>query len=151
MVTTYKIADDIKEVAQKLIKDIDKLNHISINNIVFVRINSHIKGDHILGRTVCLSDRAQFLTNKKYIIEFPPVYDTLKKEQQEVVVEHELMHIPNDEKGLIPHDIGEFREIIRKYGLDWITVISDVEKKVKLLKEKEKIEKKQQKLNRSGD
>ena len=81
------------------------------------------------------------------MIEFPPVYDTLTTEQQKIVVEHELMHIPVDEKHhLVPHDVGEFKVIIDKYGLDWFETFKKVSEKVKLLKEKEKLEKKERKI-----
>jgi len=145
MVTKYKFAEDIKEQSKELIATIDNLKHIDIEKVVFCRINKHLSGDHVLGQIAFMSDRTQFLTGKKYVIEFPPVFDTLNEQQQNIVIEHELSHIPVEEVGLIPHDIGEFRAIINKYGIDWINTMAESEEKVKLIKQKEKLEKKLQK------
>ena len=140
---TYKIANDIRERAIKIIKDVKELNHIVVDNIIFVRTTKHIKGDHVLGCCVFLNDRTQFLSNKKYMVEFPPVFDTLKEKQQDIVIEHELYHIPLEEKGLVEHDIGEFRKIVDKYTLEWFQIYQEAESNIKLLKEKDKLLKKQ--------
>lgn len=48
------------------------------------------------------------------------------EEQKKILVEHELRHIGIDEETgnetkyyIVPHDIEEFDEIIKKYGLRW--------------------------------
>lgn len=43
-------------------------------------------------------------------------------EQIRILLQHELMHIGQSEKGTFivkPHDVEDFREIIDDYGLDW--------------------------------
>ena len=52
-----------------------------------------------------------------------------------------LMHIPVDGKGLIQHDIQEFRKILNKYGFDWFTTLDKARENMNLLIEKEKLEK----------
>jgi len=137
----YKYAEDIREIATEIIKNDKDFRHIDLNKVVVVRTEKHQKGEHVLGSCGFLSNRTQFLTQKKYWIEFPPVFDELNDAQKKIVVEHELYHIPKDEKGIVPHDRGEFNKIIEKYGLDWIEVYKDAENKVKLLQDKEKIDK----------
>lgn len=50
----------------------------------------------------------------------------LDESQLRILIEHELMHIGIDEESgdetryyIVPHDVEEFNEIIRKYGLRW--------------------------------
>lgn len=43
------------------------------------------------------------------------------EEQIKILLEHEIMHIgiDGDKYTIVPHDIEEFMEIIRKYGINW--------------------------------
>lgn len=144
---TYTYAEDIKQIAEELIEQLDEFNNINIEDINFIRTSKHIKSDFVLGQTILLNDLIQFLTGKKFIIQLPPVFDTLTDKQKSIVIEHELHHLPTeDEKGLVQHDIGEFRSIINKYGVDWINIVKESEEKVKKLKEIEKKKKEQEKL-----
>ena len=146
MSTEFKFADDARELAKEVVKDTPELSHIDFEKIVFVRTTKHIKGDYVLAQCVFIPDKLQFISNKTYMIELPPVYDTLNEKQKRIVLEHELYHIPADEKGLIPHSVGEFKCIIDKYGLDWLETFSKANENIKILKEKEKLERKQKKL-----
>lgn len=143
MEAIYTHAEDIKEIAKKVAKENkDVFSHINFNEVVFCRTTKHISGDYVLARCNLLSDKTTFLTEKKYLIEFPPIFGTLTEEQQKIVVEHELYHIAPESKGLINYDIGEFKAIIDKFGLDWLETYKQSNEKIKLLKEKEKLEKK---------
>ena len=150
MESIYQIADDIAKLAKEVISEYDDLKHVNLDRVVVCRIKKHIKGgDDVLARCVLLNDRTTFLTNKKYMLEFPIVYDSLSDLQKKIIVRHELLHIDPEEKGIIPHQIGEFFSIINEFGMDWINTYKDVNEKIKLLKQKEKIEKKQKKLEES--
>ena len=147
MATKYEYAEDVKKIAEELIEKLDKFSHIDIDTINFIRTSKHIKSDFVLGQTMLLNDLMEFLTGKKFIIQVPPVFDTLTKEQKSITIEHELHHLPTkDDKGLIQHDVGEFRVIIDKYGIDWVNVVKESEEKVKKLKEIEKKKKGEEKL-----
>lgn len=160
MTEKYVLAEDIKEIAKQFISEHDNFSYLDMDEIVFVRTKKHIKSGNVLGQCALLSDRTRFLTEKIYMIEFPPVFDSLTDAQKLIVLEHELTHIlpaEFDEKGnekprkLRDHDIGEFNEIIRKYGLDWVNVYKDVHDKIENLIEAEKLEKKAKKLLKKKD
>lgn len=145
MATTYKIAPDIENMAKEVIKKNPEFSYINMDDLVFVRISKHLKAESVLGQCVFLSPRTQFLAEKTYMMEFPPVFDTLNDKQKYIVVEHELTHIPADGVGLVQHDIGEFRKIVEKYGLDWFDTYKNINERIKLMKQKEKLEKKENK------
>lgn len=58
-------------------------------------------------------------------IYLPNVVD-LDEDQMRILLLHELLHVGMDEKDgepvykINPHDIEEFREIINRYGIDWV-------------------------------
>lgn len=154
--TKYEYAEDVKEVAEKLIEGEDKFKHIDINDIIFLKTDKHISGGHVLGRTHELINMVQFITDKKYVIEVPPVFYTKNEKVKEIIVKHELMHIPvgkvgEEQKGLVRHDIEDFREIIKEFGMEWIQEVEDAKKKVKKLKEIEKKKKQQKDLEEEKD
>ena len=151
MTIKYEYAEDIKKIAEQVIEEVEELKHINLKNIDFVRTSKHISRDYILARCRLLDDLIQFITDKKYIIECPPIFDTLKETTKFIVIEHELYHIPDDEKGLIQHNVGEFMSIIKKYGLNYVNEYELATKKVKKLKEIEKKKKQQEKIEEEKD
>ena len=135
---TYELDDNLKQRAIRIIKECPNLSHVDLSKIAFVKINKHLKGNHVLGRCALLGVRTEFLSNKRFMIEMPYVYFKLNEKQKDIVMEHELMHISEDNKKLIDHDIGEFNEIVDKYGLDWYEAYKFGQKEVlKLKKEKQ--------------
>lgn len=56
-----------------------------------------------------------------YITVFEPNVERMTDAQIKILLEHELMHIGHDDKRnwIVDHNVQEFREIIRKYGMDW--------------------------------
>lgn len=146
MTEKFEFAEDVKEIAQKLVIELEEFKHINIEEIDFVRTTKHISGDYVLAQCRLLDSLMRFLTDKKYCIIIPPVFDTLNDNVKMIVTEHELSHISEDGNKLIAHDIGEFRKIIKKYGLDYVQQVEEAEEKIKKLKEIEKKKKQQEKL-----
>lgn len=155
MTEKFNYAEDVKKIAGKLIEEIDEFKNINLEYIDFVRTSRHISGDYVLAQCRLLDSLTQFLINKYYIIIIPPVFDTLDEETKKIVTEHEISHIPTDVEDfgnkIIKHDIGEFRKIINKYGLDYVNRVADAEEKIKKLKEIEKKKKQQEKLEKDKD
>ena len=149
MTEKFEFAEDIKKIGEKVIKEIEEFKNINLEYVDFVRTSRHLSSDYILAQCRLLDSLTQFLTNKKYIIIIPPIFDTLLDKVKNIVIEHEICHIPTDEenfgKKLIAHNIGEFRSIIQKYGLDYLKEYEEANEKIKKLKE---IEKKKKKLEK---
>ena len=71
-----------------------------------------------------VSDKNKAIMKKDFIITFyDPNNEDLTDEQMRILMEHELLHIgydaDKDSYFIRPHDYGEFKEIIDKYGIDW--------------------------------
>lgn len=148
----YEKDDTLKVLAQKVINEEEKLSYIELDKIVFVKLNKIVKSGHVLGRTVLLGERTEFLTGKRFMIEMPKVFYELSDEQKYIVMEHELKHIHTDNEKLVDHDIGEFRHIIDKYGLDWYEVYKYgqnlLKKKIEIEKLEKKLAKEKEKLSK---
>lgn len=100
----YEKADDVKEIAEKIIK---KMNwkHICIDNVGFLRsygtsTKRTIARCHALGKALQIAmDRKGF-----YVIEvISERFDKLPEEEKIKVVIHELMHIPKSFGGGFIH------------------------------------------------
>lgn len=56
---------------------------------------------------------------------FAPNVARFTDEQMRVLMAHELRHVGIDRDGneetyrIVPHDVGDFRDIIERYGMDW--------------------------------
>lgn len=147
----YQIAEDIKLIAEKLIKEYDDLRHIDTDKLVVCRLKKHIKGDDVLGRCVLLSERTKFLTDKAFMLEFPIIFDSLNDTQKKIVVRHELLHISPEGDKLMPHQIGEFFTIVNEFGLQWLDTYKDIEKRINNLEEAERLEKAAHKLQKQKE
>lgn len=60
------------------------------------------------------------------IIIYEPACVGLSDEQMEILMYHELLHIDVSEKDgepvykTRPHDLQDFKELVREYGVDWV-------------------------------
>mgnify|MGYP001613382203 FL=1 len=143
----FEFDDDLKKRAQKIIEQEPKLDHIKLDKVCFTKIDKTLKGGHILGICVLLGFRTEFLSGKRFMIEMPPVYYELNEKQKDIVMEHELMHISKNNKRLVEHNIGEFKIIVEKYGLDWFEAF----KKGELLLAKKKLKEAENKYKKVED
>lgn len=138
--TKYVIDNEVKEVARQLIKE-NNIFFIDIEKVVFVKIDKDIKSGDVLGRCALISDRNYFLHGKRFFIEFPPAFYELDKVNQRRVIHHELLHIHPDGDKLRDHDIQEFIEIMKAYGIEYVQLLESIKENL-LKKSKEKKEKK---------
>ena len=125
----YSIADDVRKIARRIIstKFIDEweqldVSFINTDDITFVRVDKDRtdQGLRVLAKFVKLSSREKFLGPYKYMIECTPAFDDLSLKGKIRTVHHELLHHPKEEdlEQIIPHDIVDFKIIIKKYGLE---------------------------------
>ena len=100
----YEEAPDIRERMVELVKALG-MNHIDINRVGCLRsfgssTRRTIARCHALGKVM----QKAMGTKAFYTIEFLERFDKLRKEDQDKVIIHELLHIPKNFSGaLVPH------------------------------------------------
>lgn len=102
----YEKANDLKELAEKIVKKMN-WNHIDLDNVGFLRsFGSSTR--RTIARCHGLGKAMQIAMGRKgfYVIEvISEKFDKLKEEEKEKVLIHELMHIPkNFGGGFIHHN-----------------------------------------------
>lgn len=140
--TKYEdINDEMRPIAEKVIKE-KGLDYINLDKVIFTKMNRNIKSDKqfVLARCVMMGRRTEFLTGKKYMIEFTPVHYSpeFTEEDREIVLWHELLHIPKKGKFLVPHEYEEFVCIMKEHSTKLFDIIGIANKKIKEQKETEK-------------
>lgn len=89
-------------------------------------------GDFIAGRCIRSGKQLKHFSGYDYIIEVSgELWDLLNEQTKYLLVYHELLHIGIKYKkdgsvvyGIVDHDIKDFRNIIKKYGIDWISEVN---------------------------
>jgi predicted metallopeptidase len=122
----YEPADDIRELAEKLIIKKPELNFINEFGITIGYARAY-EGKKSKGRATfadCRKLNGSYLAYLPYdflITVYDPNMAILSDNQQKIVVYHELRHIGINQHGLyvVPHDIEDFESILREYGLNW--------------------------------
>ena len=125
------ISEEYSDIAAKLIKKEPLLADIRQSEATIVYLSSDkekkSKGKTVFGECEKIPDKYKWAIPADFTITiYEPNVITFTKEQIEILLFHELLHvgidIQNDgtEKYSVkPHDIEEFRTIIDRYGLDW--------------------------------
>lgn len=126
----YWISEDMQELAAGVIKNVPELNMLETCAIGYYESTKVKKHD---GMTTLADCRKVDEFYKPYcpydyiITVYDKAVEGLSDKQMEILMEHELMHIdytPGTESiapliKIRPHNTQEFREIIKKYGIDW--------------------------------
>lgn len=124
--TDFEVADDIRELAEKVIEKMPELHHIIEYEIKvgYVRAWENKRAN---GKTVfadCTKVTGRYLAYLPYdfvITVYEPNACILSDNQKKILLLHELKHITLGEKGLTirPHDIEDFESILKRYGVNW--------------------------------
>lgn len=128
----YIYDTDLPLLAQKVAQE-HKID-ISNINIEYALVEPNISNT-INGRCRLISNEYSLMTKTNFLITFSnDVWIRLNKDQQELLMCHELLHIakivdPETNQflrfGLNKHNVQDFSEIIEEYGLDWINFQRD--------------------------
>lgn len=121
-----EVADDLKELGEKIIATVEGMEYIDAFGINVGYVRSYQrkteKGKIILGdcRKVNKAYGA-FLPFDFIITIYDPNVRHLSENQLKVLMLHELKHIGVGPKGfrIEEHDIEDFKDICRRFGLDW--------------------------------
>ncbi|NTZ20921.1 hypothetical protein EXW96_26400 [Paenibacillus sp. JMULE4] len=126
-------ADDLKELAERIIARMPELSYISVFDIKIGYVRSwERKIDK--GRTVHADCRkvnkvyGAFLPFDFIITFYEPNIGHMTDNQRKILMLHELKHIGVGEKGyrIEPHDVEDFESILSRYGLNWSSINQDV-------------------------
>lgn len=129
----WEVAPDLQELGELIINRFPQLIFIKEFNIKigYVRAyeNKSAKGRAVFAdcRKITSSYRA-YLPYDFLITFYDPCVATLTTNQKKLVMYHELRHIEMTPKGfgVRPHDIEDFEEILRSFGLQWNAFGNDV-------------------------
>lgn len=116
---SYRLENpEIESLAKKVIeKDVLGLGSIDVKDLQFVRVVGKDAKKYADIRKIGYP--ANLFTGKIFLISFYDIFEALPIEKKEIVVVHELMHIDTANDKIKKHDIEDFRDIIKTYGIDW--------------------------------
>lgn len=128
---TYEISPEIEACA----KEVFTAKRLSIfpARVRYVKTSPHISKT-IAARCNKASNFVTFFGECDFVIEVSgDLWDALSEDLQKILLYHELLHIfcvQNEKTGewnfsLRDHDINEFKEIIREYGIDWLDKVKE--------------------------
>jgi len=122
------ITEKVTPIAAGLIKQFDLyFDDVDISLVKFVE-NDYGKVTKFLAKCHAVGSLYEYFTGCCYIIEFAcPIFNTLTDKQKEIVLLHELFHIPpggtdpdnNMYMKLRQHTIQDFTPITERYGVNW--------------------------------
>ena len=120
----YVDADDIKDMAEKIIDAKEELDHIRLLdiNIGFLYSDKEKKagGNLVFADCTKVNGLLSHYCPYDFIITvYEPNIIELSDAQLQVLIYHELLHIGTDGK-LKGHNVRDFYVLLQEYGLDWI-------------------------------
>lgn len=119
MAEVFIAANDVKALTSQVIASREDFSHINVDEVLFLSSDgSQKKIAYVRG----LRGDVGMLSDKKYILcVMERNYNILSEADKAKVIEHELLHFhPEFDGKLVPHDVLDFREILGKYGVNWV-------------------------------
>ena len=118
LVTTFAEAPDIREVAKRLIAQVDEVSHVDLGEVLFFR-ELETSPPALAACFNLQKHPIRFFTAAKFaIVLYWMRCDYMTFNQLVMLVYHEMLHIPVLGKKLVDHDVQDFRAVLR-VDLDW--------------------------------
>ncbi len=125
-VVDYEVAEDIKELGERIIKAMPELNIIRDYEVKIGYVRSYEakrdKGKQINADCRKVNGTYTAYLPFDFIVTFyePNIY-YMTENQKKILMLHELKHIGIGDKGLKieEHDIEDFKTIMERFGLEW--------------------------------
>lgn len=121
-----EVADDLRELGEKIIKKIPELDYIPEFDIRIGYVRSYFpkkdKGRFIYGDCRKVNQTfAAYLPYDFVITLYEPNIANLSESQIKILMLHELKHIGIGQKGFVlnEHEIEDFHSILKQFGIDW--------------------------------
>ena len=134
---TYEESDDAKLIGHKILNEPHNYP-VSFKpednvKICYLKVYPHIT-KHIVGRCIKASHSVKYFSDYDYLIEVSgDLWDKLNDLTKEVLIWHELKHIGIEylKSGdkvfkILDHDVKDFAEIIKQYGIDWFNDLKTI-------------------------
>lgn len=125
---TYTSSERIAAIASKVISSNDGLRHLEDPRCrIAYQMSDQAKksGNKIVyADTERVKDKYKAFMPYDFVITFYwPNCENLTNDKLEKLMYHELLHVGFAGEGsysIIPHDIEDFRDVVDKWGIDWI-------------------------------
>lgn len=125
-----EISEELEELGTKMIREHEDLNWIAGAGIdIGYQYSSKPKtsnGKIVYADCYKVPDRLKAYVQHNFIITFyEPNTASLRDDQKEILMYHELLHVGMKETKegpkyhIVHHDIEDFERVIKQYGVDW--------------------------------
>ena len=125
----YEINDALAELADSVMESHEDVGHLKKFGcrIAYMMCSSPKKSGSkvVYADTEKVKDKYKAIVPYDFLITFyEPMTAELEAHQMEILMWHELKHVGFDGEKckIIPHDTEDFKDIVRKYGVDWVQV-----------------------------
>lgn len=128
---TFEESEEVEATAKEVIDEEDNL-FLGNATIRYMKVYPEISKT-TAGRCIKANKELKYFSDCDYIVEMSgDLWDNLHDDVKYVLMHHELMHIyvdvddeGNDVYKMRDHDVMDFREIIERYGIDWLRTLQD--------------------------
>lgn len=121
-----QINNHYKELADELIETMPELEYLKASMVDIVFLESDLakksRGGIVYANCEKVANRLKWAIPHDFIITvYTPNLQDFDERRLKILLFHEMLHIGVKGSGFYsrPHDVGDFRVIIEKYGLDW--------------------------------
>ena len=119
-----------KRIGERLIEKEKSLEDIRLSDVRIDYLSSDREktnsSGNVLGECIKVKDVYKVYTDADFLIVlYEPNVEHLSDKQLEILIHHELLHVGIGENDgeprylIRPHDVEDFAEIIKRYGVDW--------------------------------
>lgn len=126
----YEFDEEGKQIAENIVKREFKIwfdenfSLIDLEKVAFIKCYNQktaqgIEPMNVHAQCKALDSLERLLSLYKYAIFIYPSFEFLPDIDKKKVIFHEILHIPRDfeKMSVLEHDIAEFREVIKRFGL----------------------------------
>lgn len=125
----FDINTDLKTLGDRVIYGNDEFEDIReiSDRIAYITCDRAKKngGKTVFADTERVKDKYKLFMPYDFVITFySPNIEDLDAKRLEILMYHELKHVGYDPVEykcfIVPHDVEDFRDLIKKYGVDWV-------------------------------
>ena len=124
----YQTSEEYEQMADEVIEEHEDLHWIRKANARIGYVSSMIEkqsnGRYVYGECMKVKEIYQLYAPYDFLIVlYEPNISHLDREQLQILLYHELLHVgisfDGTEFKIRPHDVEDFRTVLERYGLDW--------------------------------